>query len=280
MKFAVFTVMLPELTPEDAAAELKAAGYDGVEWRFTTIPDARKNEAPSFWGNNHCTFAPTEDEARRARQIAEANGLGIPSLGTYLTVGDVPAVEHSMRLAQLCGAPAIRVGTGWTNRDAPTSYGALFEKNRAYLAEVEKCSRQYSVKGLVEIHHNSIASSASLARRLVDGFDPACVGVIHDAGNMVYEGYEDYRIGLEVLGPYLAHVHLKNAAYRRSGNGSGVWQAHWAPMDDGVVNFPALFAALREVGYDDWFSFEDFSAARPPREALRHNLAFIRTQVA
>jgi sugar phosphate isomerase/epimerase len=59
-----------------------------------------------------------------------------------------------------------------------------------------------------------------------------------------------------------------------------VWTATWAPLEDGAVNFPQLFAALRAVGYDGWLSVEDFSAVRPSREALRHNLAFIRDAVA
>jgi hypothetical protein len=39
---------------------------------------------------------------------------------------------------------------------------------------------------------------------------------------MVHEGFEDYRIGLELLGSYLAHVHLQNAAFERP-EGGGVW---------------------------------------------------------
>ena len=30
MKLAVFTVMLPDLSPEEAVSELKASGYDGI----------------------------------------------------------------------------------------------------------------------------------------------------------------------------------------------------------------------------------------------------------
>jgi sugar phosphate isomerase/epimerase len=78
-------------------------------------------------------------------------------------------------------------------------------------------------------------------------------------------------------------VHLKNAAYyppaeAEAGDaGAGrVWRARWSPLEDGVVDFPALFAALAEVGYNNWLSFEDFSGARPSRAALRHNLAFIK----
>lgn len=38
MKVGVFTVGLPDLTPEEAVQEIKDAGYDGVEWRVTRVP--------------------------------------------------------------------------------------------------------------------------------------------------------------------------------------------------------------------------------------------------
>ena len=38
MKYAIFTASTPEWTPEEAVTELKAAGYDGVEWRVTDDP--------------------------------------------------------------------------------------------------------------------------------------------------------------------------------------------------------------------------------------------------
>ena len=34
---------------------------------------------------------------------------------------------------------------------------------------------------------------------------------------MVYEGYEAYQLGFEMLGKYLAHVHVKNAALTPAG---------------------------------------------------------------
>jgi sugar phosphate isomerase/epimerase len=276
MKIAVFTVMLPDLTPEVAAQELKAAGYDGVEWRVTRVPPERRAEAPSFWGNNLCTLEPTEAEARRARALAESAGLAIPNLGTYITVGDMAATEEAMRFAQAAGSPQVRVGVGGLQGEA---YAKRFAAARAYLAEVEKLARRYGLKALIEIHHETICPSASLAHRLISNYDPQAIGAIYDPGNMVYEGFENYRMGLELLGPYLAHVHIKNAAFARPASG-GVWTATWAPLEDGVVNYRQLFAALRAVGYDGWLSMEDFSAARPSREALRHNLAFVRDVIA
>jgi sugar phosphate isomerase/epimerase len=272
MKVGVFTVGLPDLTPEEAAREIQAAGYDGVEWRVARIPEEFRGEKPSFWRNNLCTLEPTEEEAHRARSLCEGTGLEVVGLGTYIDVGDLAAVDEAMNFARVAGAPQIRVGSGSLEG---ASYARRFEEARRFLAGVEELAGRYGVKALVEIHHGTICPSASLAHRLVSDFRPERIGVIFDPGNMVFEGFEDYRIGTELLGPYLAHVHLKNAAFDRPESG-GTWRPRWAPLEDGVVDFERLFEALRLAGYDGWLVIEDFSAARPTREALRHNLGFVR----
>lgn len=272
MKVGVFTVGLPDLTPEEAVRELKDAGYDGVEWRVTRVPDEVKGEEPSFWGNNLCTLQPTEEEAHRARRLSEEVGLEVPGLGTYVAVGDLDAADEAMRFAVTAGATQVRVGAG----PLDGSYEESFSAAREFLGGVEEMAGSHGVKALVEIHHKTICPSASLAHRLVSAFDPGRIGVIFDPGNMAQEGFEDYRIGLELLGPYLAHVHIKNSAFERP-EGGGVWKPGWAPLEDGVVDFEFLFAALGSVGYEGWLVIEDFSASRPTREALRHNLGFVRT---
>lgn len=273
MKYGVFTVMLPDLTPEEAATAIREAGYEGVEWRVAATPPEVKNESPSFWRNNLCTLAPTLAEARRARALAEAAGLAIPNLGAYIDVGDLAAVETTLQFAATAAAPAIRVGVARTN--SPEAFATLFQRSFAFLQEVQALAQRYGVKALIEMHHGTIAASASAARRLVDGFDPACIGVIYDCGNMVFEGCEDYRRGLEILGPYLGHVHVKNAAFERP-PGGGVWRPRWSPLHDGVVDFYALFQALRSVGYDGWIVVEDFSQRYDSRTALQENLKFLR----
>jgi sugar phosphate isomerase/epimerase len=273
MKVGVFTVGIPDLTPEEGARELKAAGYDGVEWRVTRVPEEVKDREPSFWGNNLCTLEPTQEDAERARWVSGETGIEIAGLGTYIGVGDLVATEEAMRFARTAGAPQVRVGVERPREG--TTYGELFETTKDYLAGVEELSKEHGIKALVEIHHGTIAASPSLAHRLITGFDPDAIGVIFDPGNMVHEGFEDYRMGMELLGPYMAHAHIKNAAYDRP-EGGGVWKARWAPLDDGVVDFGSFFGALRSVGYDGWLVVEDFSGVRPSRETLAHNISFLR----
>ena len=123
--------MLPDLTPEEAVRELKLAGYDGVEWRVTSVPEEKRSEPPSFWGNNLCTLAPTQAEAERARTLAQEAGLAIPNLGTYIDVGDLEATENAMHFAQVAGAPQLRVGVGRLRTGS--SYHDLFAEAKAFL---------------------------------------------------------------------------------------------------------------------------------------------------
>jgi len=271
MKLGVFTVGLPDLTPEEAVRELKDAGYEGIEWRVARVPEEVRGEEPSFWGNNLCTLAPTEEEARRTHRLSEGAGLEVPGLGTYVAVGDEEAADEAMRFALTAGASQVRVGSG-----APDgrTYRELFAEAREFLQAVEDLARSHGVKALVEIHHKTICPSASLAHALVSAFDPELVGVIFDPGNMAQEGFEEYRIGADLLGPYLGHVHIKNAAFERPAGG-GVWELRWAPLEDGVVDFGLVFEAFELVGYNGWLVTEDFSGARQSREALKYNLEFV-----
>lgn len=275
-RISAFTVMLPDLTPEEAAAELGAAGYDGVEWRVAVVPEALRDHPPSFWGNNRCTLAPTAADGRRARDLAAAHDLAIPNVGAYPAAGDLDAFEAAVRFAEACGSPRVRllpfpIGTG--------TYAEAFDATRRHLDAVEDLARRAGIRALVEIHHQTITPSASLARRLVDGFDPEFVGVIHDAGNMAFEGFEDYRIGLELLGPYLAHVHVKNTKFGPP-DASGTARPWFSPFDDGVVDFDALFGALHAAGYDGWVSVEDFGYTGTSRDAVRDDLSFVRAGLA
>ncbi len=273
MKLGVFTVMLPDLTPEEAVTALKQEGYDGVEWRVAQVPSGRQDETPSFWGNNLCTLEPTQAEAKRARDLADSAGLELPNLGTYIDLGELDKVEAALAFAETARSPHFRVGFGGFEGGYAEQFGAA----QAFLDDVIGLTKGSDLKPLVEIHHGTLLPSASLAERLLSRFSPDDVGVIHDAGNMAFEGFENYQLGLELLGPYLAHVHLKNARFVA---GEGVQRAEWSPLEDGAVDFSKLLGALHGVGYDGWLVVEDFSAARPSREALRHNLKFVKTLLA
>ncbi|GAB3436923.1 sugar phosphate isomerase/epimerase family protein [Flindersiella endophytica] len=275
MKFAVFTASLPEWTPEEAVTELAAQGWDGIEWRV--VDQKPPTGASGFWSGNKCTWPQSSflEDVPRIKEITEQAGLGMPSIGAYATSDQVDEVSKLMQGAAELGIKQMRVPVGRPDKD----YNATFKQRREEYRTIEQLAKQHGVKALIELHHQSTVSSASAAARFVEGFDPAYVGVIHDIGNMLQEGYEFDLWSLQILGEHLAHVHVKNAspvATPVEGANRTDWKWAWAPMRHGVGNLPRLFGALAEHGYDGWVSVEDFSTEVPLRERVRDNLAYLK----
>lgn len=276
MRYAAFTCSTPDWTPEEAMRELVEAGYDGVEWRVADqqpVPDGRIG----FWAGNRCTWpwSSFPADAPRLKKLSDGAGLAISGLGTYVRCDDPSSVDTAMRVAATIGVEQLRVTV--PKYDPAEPYNELFESIRRDYAEVERLARRHGVRALLEIHHRTPVPSPHAARALVDGLDPEAVGIIHDIGNMVFEGFTEYRAGLEALGPYLRHVHLKSGQWVRDGlraDGSTNWSGVPARLRDGIVDVPALFVALRAVGYDRWVTFEDFSTEVPLGERVRDNLAY------
>ena len=275
MRLSVFTASLPEWTPAQAVAHLAEQGWDGVEWRVTDQADA---EPPGFWAGNRCTW-PLATLAADVPAIAATTAgspLEVSALCGYATCFERDAVETLLAATAALGVPRVRVR-------APdlggSRYPELFEATRTAFARVAERAAAHGVQALLELHHGTVVSSASAALRLLDGVDPAALGVIHDLGNLVIEGGEDTRAGLEMLGPYLAHVQVKNASWRAvatDGDGSVRWEHRWDTLAGGQADARGYLAALADVGYDGWVTLEDFSTAVPMEQRTAQNLSLLR----
>ena len=276
MKFSVFTASTPDWTPVEAATHLAEQGWDGVEWRVT---DQDESPEPGFWVGNRATWPLTglEDDLPAIAAVTRNAGLEFSALGGYARCHDRSNVERMLAATAALGAGRVRVTMPGT---AEGRYRDLFAATRRDLEWAEQRAAHHDVSVLVELHHRTVVPSASAAIRLVDGLDPSHVGVIHDVGNLVFEGHEDYAAAFDMLGPYLTHVHVKNAAWRRADRtrvaGGTVWAEEWAPLRDGQADIEAYFRALHAAGYDGWVTCEDFSTALPLAERTKDNLGYLK----
>ncbi|MBD7967353.1 sugar phosphate isomerase/epimerase family protein [Paenibacillus gallinarum] len=277
MKLSVFTVATPDMTPKELVKAASVAGIEGIEWRYKGIPDEARAETPSFWGRNLASIDPagTNDNILDIRNLTAQAGLTSIALVPYLSVTDLASTEQAFEAARVLGASMMRVGVPSYNRTE--NYHELYKRADAYLSEVQEMSRTYGVKALVETHHGTIAPSASLAYRLVSRFDPDHVGVLYDPGNMVHEGFENYRMGLEMLGPYLAHVHVKNAVWKKKEGISGTtdsveleYECNWSPLLGGIVPWSQVLRDLVSVDYKGYLGIEDFSQSLSSEEMLKN----------
>jgi sugar phosphate isomerase/epimerase len=277
VRFAVFTVSTPEFTPEEAVRVFAELGYAGIEWRVTDQSPSPTG-MPSFWAGNRCTLPLSTfvAEAPRIKALADDAGLETINVGGYARCDELDKVEQVFHGAQLLGATSARVNVARYDGTQPLT--TLQDSARRQFKDVAALAKQYGVRAVVETHPSTIVPSASAVAAFLAPFDPQFVGALWDPGNMVKEGYERYQLGLEALGPYLAHVQIKNGAWRptkRRADGSQAWSFEWTPLWAGLLDVPAALGALRAVGYDGWVSCEDFSTEQPVKERLRDNLAYL-----
>jgi Sugar phosphate isomerases/epimerases len=272
IRYSYATIALPTLTPDEAVAHAAAAGYRGLEWKVGESPSAMGSSAARFLLGNRCTLAVDPADGERAAALCADAGLAVVGLAPYVQTGDLAALEQVLDVAVAAGAPQIR-WQGPRPRPGGPAYRELFAQASAFLDEAEQRAARRGVRIVVELHQHTIFPSASLALRAVGHRDPAHVGVIYDVGNLVVEGYENHRIALELLGPHLHHVHLKNAAIGpvEVAGPTRLHRPRWSPLDDGSVDVPGFLDLLAETGYAGWVSLEDLSTERDPLATLRHN---------
>lgn len=280
-KYSAFTVMMPELDIPASAALLQSLGYSGVEWRVHSVPSVFPDK-PDFWRSNKSTIdiETITEKALEIKAISEDAGLEIIGLGTYLGYKLLDDVARCMEAAKKMGCPSIRVSA--PNYDGSINYNDLYEQAVDGYGKVEALARDFGVRANIEIHHGSMCPSAGLTYRLVSNFDPDLIGVIFDPGNMVCEGHESWQMGLELLGPYLSHVHIKNAAWQESGesaDGEKLWKHSMVALKEGSVNWPQVMLALEKVGYQGWLSFEDFGPG-DTKAKLADDIAYIKGLVS
>ncbi|MFX1821712.1 sugar phosphate isomerase/epimerase [Pseudarthrobacter sp. CC4] len=290
MKFSVFTASTPDWTPEEAVSHLSGQGWDGIEWRITDQAEAPE---PGFWAGNKATIPLTglEDNLGRVATITRDAGLEFSGIGGYARCDNHDDVERMLAATAALGAGQVRVttlplGTAAWGNEGPSGipYPALFEAARRDFEWVAERAAHHGVKALVELHHRTITASASSARRLLEGLDPRHVGVIHDLGNLLIEGQEDFLPAFELLGEYLAHIHVKNAVWVRQDatdeSGAAVFSNEWAPLQSGQGSVLEYFKALAAHGYDGWVTVEDFSTELPLAERTAGNLDYLRRTAA
>ncbi len=284
MKFSVFSVCLPEYDIHETIQVMKNMGYDGIEWRVSEPCPAEKPADYSYewryWQYNKSALdvATIDKEAASIKAMCESANLSICNLATYLTVDDGEAIERVLYAAKIMDCPSIRVDS--PIYDETENYTVLFNRTKSKIIELQKSGEKYGVRLLFETHMGNIIPSASAAYRLVCDCDPRYVGIIFDPGNMVYEGFENYRLGIELLGEYLGHVHVKNSTWKlveTTETGVERYEPTFEQFKKGYADLGKLIKVLREVNYGGFISVEDFSNVEDTVTKLKNNLEYLKT---
>jgi len=117
-------------------------------------------------------------------------------------------------------------------------YDAAYERGVEGLRELAPFADQTGVTIALEYVWNRFLLSPLEFRRFCDEIGSPRVGFCFDTGNMVIFGYPEQWV--RICGPHLKMVHFKD--FKRPST--------WTPLGEGDVDFPAVMAELRRIGYD------------------------------
>ncbi len=280
MKVSATTVMLPHLDMRETADLLSGLGFDGAEWRCRPLPPGVRDQPYSPWGNVKNDLSPDNLAVRgeELKAVSAEYRLQIACLATAMPATDL---VHVRQVAEACARwelPMFRVGAPRAYDRAEDYHVLLDDTIRAFEAALQ-VTREYGVRIILEIHRGTVACSASQAYLVVRNFDPKDIGVIFDIANMSSgEGYEPFKMGLDLLGDYVAHVHAgggRPVGGERDSRGQAAWTWETCDLADSITDVAQFCGDLKARSYQGFVSVEDFRSIAPEAK-LGTQLAFLR----
>ena len=156
------------------------------------------------------------------------------------------ALEQMIQITSWLGAKTLLTIPGAVDifflPDSPVNtYDSVWERSVEGLARVLPQAENAGVRlGLENVWNKFLLSPLELAR-FIDGFGSPALGAYVDVANVLPFGYPEQ--WLRILGPRVAGIHFKD--YRKAvGTVEG-----FVDLLEGDVNWPAVMAAISEIGY-------------------------------
>jgi len=238
MKVGLSCIITPaDWSYTETLKQAKAAGYEAVE---LVIRDE--------WDITLET--PESKLAQMARQAAD-EGLELASICPSfrkapkdLMTNDAAVREQSLETVKraLGIAKAMGIDTMLLTLGALTPqlyYNEAYANALQSMQKLAPFAEEIGVNVAIEYVWNKFLLSPMEFARFCDEVASPRVGLFFDTGNMTIFGYPEHWV--RICGKHLMKVHFKD--FKRQGY-------QWTPLLEGDVDFPAVMAELRKIGYD------------------------------
>lgn len=232
--------------------QAKEAGLDGAEPRLLNLH-----------GDDITLADPAVRQAYKEQM--RATGLPIPSLSlnffnSYPLAADPRApkwLEQVIEAAHDLGARTALVAffrhgdlldQGKVKEEA---VDVVVQRLKAVAPLAEKAGVTLALENLLTAEQN---------RAILERIGSEAVRVYYDIGNLTGQGY-DVVAGIRLLKDRIVQFHFKDGPNY---------------LGEGKIDYPAVAAAIRDIGYQGWIVLEGASPSGDPVADARRNAAFIR----
>ena len=248
----------PDLLAKDDF--IRSAGFDGIELR----------------GAGQFGFRRRLPELRAARKA----GVELPTVCVMMDhfIGDFDAGRRRDALVNMKSQLSVIAELGGYGAVTPAAYGMFSRRlppftpprspaqDRAVLLEaLGELGRHAAAEGTwllfepLNRYEDHMVNTLDQAVELCQATGTGAVKVVADLFHMNIEE-DDLAASIRRAGPFLGHVQVGDSNRFQPGTGH--------------MDFASVFAALRDVGYDDWLTFE-CRLRGTPEEALPASTRFL-----
>ncbi len=204
-----------------------------------------------------CPTTPEEADAQAMKAAATKAGIKIHSVMNMdhwkypLSSSDPIVVEKSLdgartslRNAHLWGADTVLIVPGVV--DSKTSYQDAYQRSQESIRKLLPLAESLRVTIAVEEVWNKFLLSPLEFTKYIDGFQSPWLRAYFDVGNVVLYGYpQDW---IRTLGNRIVKLHIKDFSFRRDPV-SKKNLTEWVSLGAGDINWPAIYSALKDIGY-------------------------------
>ena len=216
-----------KLNFEDAAALTAEAGIDGIDCPVRPggeiLPEHAVEQLPQY------------------AEVLKKRGLQMPFITTGITSAASPHAEEILRTAKKLGVKYYRLG--FTNKQADASPGKQVSEVRAKLKDLAPLNKELGLGAVLENHSSSgrglVGGDLTEMYEVVQGFDPAQIGVAFDVGHAIIAHGDDWQRHFDQLKSYIKVAYVKDI---KRGKG-------FVHFGEGELGSNGYFKLLKEIGY-------------------------------
>ncbi len=236
LKVAIFSKHLSFLKGADLAEAAAQIGFDAID---LTV---RKG--------GHVSPERVRQDLPPLVAIIRQHGLQVPMITTDIVDAHTPYAAGILSTAAGLGIRNYRwAGFKYTD-DQPIA--KQLDDLKPRIAALAAVNAQYGIGAMYHTHSGVDLVGAPIwdLHELLNGMDPASVGVNYDIGHATVEGgLGGWIDSFRVTGPYLRGIAVKDFLWERDAHGN--WRPAWKPLGEGMVRFGRFFelvAAARFSG--------------------------------
>lgn len=220
---------------------MKELGYDGME--LNAPDDLDKKEVLAARDKTGLPIHGVVDSVHWKDHLSHPDPA-VRSRG-------VQALEQAVRDSKEYGGTTVLLVPAVVSKEV--SYADAYKRSQAEIRRVLPLAEKLEIKiGLENVWNNFLVSPLETAR-YIDEFDSPWIGAYFDVGNVLRYGWPEHWI--RTLGKRIIKLDIKEYS-RKKQEQEGLFKGFDVELLEGDCDWPAVMAALDEIGFSGWGTAE------------------------